>query len=520
MPVEEPKQSQDFRTLHRTVARLVEGCNALLNMTGIMEGRASGRGSLRMAGPFAELRINTDKTGGDVSGQNKRHTSVVIASSHNPSDFGEYVFWGAVVAEDATGTIQFYIDGNAWGAPVTIVSGLAISASRNDLSSGTHNIQAHYSGDYQYLDGWSDVFEQVVNELDRPVVQCSAVPNPAEQGIDFVTFLADVTTQNPIPPAPELTGTVRFFIDGSNFSDRPLTFLRQNGDRTKTYRADTSDDPINYLSFGDHEIRAFYLGDNNYRTAQDSVILRIKKSANINLTVTPNPQEPNGIVTIRCTVTGDAITPVGTVHYFIDGVDVFDEELTNGVSEFQLNVGPTERDFTIAAHYDGDDWYMPGNSNTVILHVVNAIVVSNLPSYIVQTIHINGGVDGCVVQFHAHFPSDIHQVYLFIGDGVLGMNGHVTIAWHCDNVAYASFFDNDFPITIGWINVSTENTLGQIFTGSANIAVGPSCSLDYSPFFRIFFKDNPSGGGNVIPFYYNGQRVNFVDIPIVIQFLN
>src|SRR5262249_13697804 len=46
-----------------------------------------------------------------------------------------------------TGTVQFAVDGNPFGAPVALSGGSATSSSTSTLSAGSHTITASYSGD-------------------------------------------------------------------------------------------------------------------------------------------------------------------------------------------------------------------------------------------------------------------------------------------------------------------------------------------------------------------------------------
>jgi hypothetical protein len=49
-----------------------------------------------------------------------------------------------------TGTVQFAVDGAAYGAAVTLSDGMAISPSTSTLAAGTHTVTATYSGDSNY----------------------------------------------------------------------------------------------------------------------------------------------------------------------------------------------------------------------------------------------------------------------------------------------------------------------------------------------------------------------------------
>lgn len=362
--MEAPKAGEDCRMLYRYVSQLVKETNSLLNMTGVFEGRVRGvmgLGALRMFGNAAELRIVV--RGGELDGGTDRQlTNMAIASSDNPSGFGDPVFWAAGVAPDATGTISFFNDGRPFFIG-TVSGGIVITPAFSNLESGDHIITANYSGDHRYFSATVSL-RQTVSALARPTVQGFASPNPAKKGIDFVTFGANVTGNDPIPPAPQITGDVRFFIDGSNFGDRTLQHL--SGD---TWRATTADDPINYLDFGDHEIITRYLGDDNYGPASDTFTLHIKDVPDVHLAITPNPAAPNTDVVMSCSVSGNHGVATGTVRFLIEGDLFVDWPLTNGVARLTFNTGVTEGTFTFVGVYLGDDNYAPEASNAVDLVV-------------------------------------------------------------------------------------------------------------------------------------------------------
>ncbi len=92
--------------------------------------------------------------GGQTVG--KASSSTVVSSSANPSVFGQSVTFTATVAAVApgtgtrTGTVQFSIDGVAFGAPVTLSGGSATSGAASMLAVAGHTVTAAYSGDTNF----------------------------------------------------------------------------------------------------------------------------------------------------------------------------------------------------------------------------------------------------------------------------------------------------------------------------------------------------------------------------------
>jgi hypothetical protein len=74
--------------------------------------------------------------------------TVGVSSSQNPSAYGQAVsFTATVTGANPSGSVQFNIDGSAFGSPVTLASGTATSGSISTLTGGTHTVTAVYSGD-------------------------------------------------------------------------------------------------------------------------------------------------------------------------------------------------------------------------------------------------------------------------------------------------------------------------------------------------------------------------------------
>jgi len=363
MPTE-PKQGEDVRLLYKIVREIAQGTNALLNMTGTMDGRAHGifgEGGLRVTETSAELRIDTAGQGAGIDQFVKQTTAVNLVSSKNPSDIGIYISFAAYVSTRATGTITFIIDGANFGT-YNVVNGAAGSSSLNTLTPGQHSIRAHYSGDNLFNSADGSI-SQVVNGPNPPTVDVKGQPNPSRKGIDNVIFVATVTGVNPIPPAPNITGSVDFYIDGSFFQTVALTHLSG-----QQWQAKTS--PINWLSFGNRIILARYTGDRNYGTAYNSYTQNVVGTANVVLTINPNPVPPNSGLTLRATVSGSFGVPTGTVQFSGPHGNIGGPVgLSGGVAALGIGSGPTEGNFGIAATYSGNN-----NYTSAVSPVVNLVV--------------------------------------------------------------------------------------------------------------------------------------------------
>ncbi|PWW59542.1 ExeM/NucH family extracellular endonuclease [Actinokineospora spheciospongiae] len=73
-------------------------------------------------------------------------TTTVVTSSANPSVVGAAVRFTATVSGATGGTVQFAVDGRAFGRPVPVVGGKAVSEPISALGLGAHPVTAAYSG--------------------------------------------------------------------------------------------------------------------------------------------------------------------------------------------------------------------------------------------------------------------------------------------------------------------------------------------------------------------------------------
>jgi uncharacterized repeat protein (TIGR03803 family)/parallel beta-helix repeat protein len=136
------------------------GASAMLNpaTAGISGGQASATATANgTAGSYVVTATAAGAASVDFSLTNdKAVTTTVAASSTNPSVYGQAVtFTATVTASGApagalTGTVQFVIDGQNYGAPVALSGGTA-SVRAAALAAGRHTVAALYSGDGNFL---------------------------------------------------------------------------------------------------------------------------------------------------------------------------------------------------------------------------------------------------------------------------------------------------------------------------------------------------------------------------------
>ena len=208
---------------------------------------------------------------------NMGSATVLLTSPTNPSILNNPVTFTATVSpSDATGTIQFTIDGVNFGSPVPLTGGSAISGAIYTLSVGNHFITAVYSGDTNYHGTTSSILTQTVNKISTTVNLISSSPYAALG--QSVTFTATVN-----PSAA--TGTVTF-KDGSNTLG------------TGTVSSGVVTYSTSALTTGSHSITAAYSGDANYLSSTSSTLTQW--ITNVTATFSPS----SGPVGTMMTVSG------------------------------------------------------------------------------------------------------------------------------------------------------------------------------------------------------------------------
>ena len=177
-----------------------------------------------------------------------------LASSLNPSIYGQKVTWTATVTSSGsvtpTGTIKFTWSGHTIGSATLNSSGVA-TLTRSNLIAATYPLKAVYAGDAANLGSTSAVLNQVVLETTSKATLTSS-PNPSTQG-QAVTFTAKITSPTVIPTGPVT------FIAGTTV----LGTAQLGGGKAKLV--------ISSLPVGSTKVTVKYNGDSNIAKSSASV---------------------------------------------------------------------------------------------------------------------------------------------------------------------------------------------------------------------------------------------------------
>ncbi|MCI0680506.1 MAG: Ig-like domain repeat protein [Gemmataceae bacterium] len=283
------------------------------------------------------------------------NSSVAVASSSNPSVFGQNVTFTATVSAVApgagvpTGTVDFFIDSVLVGNDVLLVNGQASHPIATLTVAGSpHDINVVYNGstNFNASNGTLAGGQTVNPATTQTQVTSSANPQLAGQAVTFTATVSAVAPGSGVP-----TGTVDFIIDGSSVGSSDITLV--NGQATFNFTTSV---------LGNHTVVVHYDGDasGNFATS-DSATLNQEIKANTTTTVVADtdPSVFGQQITLTATVTGVVgLPPQGTVTF----IDLSNGNAVLGTEDLDVNGATTldisslsVGDHVIRATYNGDD---------------------------------------------------------------------------------------------------------------------------------------------------------------------
>jgi type II secretory pathway pseudopilin PulG len=282
---------------------------------------------------------------------NKITTSVILASSSNPSTYGGSVtFTATMTPGSATGTVTFKDGGTTLGTG-TLSTGTA-TYSIASLTAGSHAITAVYGGDANCNASTSSTLTQTVNKTATSVVLASN-SNPSAYG-GSVIFTATMTPGG-------ATGTVTFKDGGTTLGTGTL------GSGTATYTTSA-------LAAGSHAITAVYGGDANCNASTSSTLTQTvnKAATSVALASNSNPSAYGGSVTFTATMTPGGAT--GTVTFKDGGTTLGTGTLGSGTATYTTSA-LAAGSHAITAVYGGDANCNASTSST-LTQTVNVVLTN------------------------------------------------------------------------------------------------------------------------------------------------
>jgi hypothetical protein len=326
---------------------------------------------------------------------NKANTTTSVASSVNPSVYGQSISFTATVTVNApgsqaganpTGTVTFYDGGVAIGTGM--LSNTATDTATfttSALSTATHTITAAYtSGDANFnASAASASITQTVGQANTATTLTSS-PNPSVYG-QTVTFTAVVTAVAPGSGIP--TGTVTF----KGAKGVVLGTVAVNGMGQATLSIST-------IAAGSTTVTATYNGDGNFSTSSGTTTQVVNKASTATaLTSSLNPSIYGQNVTFTATVTATSGgTPTGSVTFKDGTTTLGTSTLNSGVASFTISTLAVGT-HPITAAYSGSSNFNPSTSS-VLTQTVNSALASSSTAVVSS---VNPSVFGESVTFTA-----------------------------------------------------------------------------------------------------------------------
>ena len=278
-------------------------------------------------------------------------TSTTVASTLNPSVFGQNVTFNATVSAASgtpTGSVTFS-DGGILLVTVPL-SGAGASFSTTTMAVGTHSITATYNGDTNYSGSLSSGVTEVVKQA-TSTVTLSTSANPAAYS-QTVNLTATITPQF----GGNATGTVTFFDGVTSLGSFPVS-------------ANAATSSVSTFTVGTHMLRATYSGDVNVAAGLSLNLNQkvVKAKTTTAVMSSANPTFVGQSVTYTATIVPVAPalgSPTGTVTFKQGSATVATVPLSGGTATMTTSyaAGGT---LSIKAVYSGDSNFLTSSSATL-----------------------------------------------------------------------------------------------------------------------------------------------------------
>jgi hypothetical protein len=299
--------------------------------------------------------------------------TVTTVAATTPSVYGEPVTFSASVSHDAgldaTGQLQFVVDGHNLGGPVPLANSTATSPSTSQLDPGDHDVVARYLGDANYAPSTSAARTATVEKAATTTTLMST-PNPTSFG-QPVTFTAEVAVVAPGAATP--TGSVQFTVDGAPFGTAvPLT-----GSSASLH--------VSSLGAGNHSVSATYNGDARLQRSSSAELTQGVDRAATTVTFDPAGNAVSG-QRVSFTVHVDTVpaggTPDGIVQFSVDGVPLGDPVTLTGGTATSPSIALRAGSHTVVADYQGTSNFSGSQAQTtqVVDPAPTSVAVDSTPN--------------------------------------------------------------------------------------------------------------------------------------------
>jgi len=297
-------------------------------------------------------------------------TLTLVAESATPTGGGTDLLTATLSQSNSSGavpsgTVSFLLDGTSQGS-VTLTNGTTATYSLTVPSSGTHTLQAVYSGDTNFATASSSIVVLTVSKITTTLAATPSTTTPAAGS----TMTVNVTITPASYTTTQPSGTVTFLLDGT--TSEGIATVTQGNPSTATIS-------FTAPSAGSHTILATYGGDTYYSgsTAYTSTLTVSKTSTTLSVipaTATPAAGSSLQVTAYVYPSATLSTLPTGTITFTLDGATVGSASVTTGspaTATISVTI-PSSGSHTLGATYAGDTNYSSSTATTVTLNAVKS----------------------------------------------------------------------------------------------------------------------------------------------------
>jgi uncharacterized repeat protein (TIGR03803 family) len=423
-------------------------------------------------------------------------TTGLLAVSPNPAATNQQVTLTASVSPPSgyqgtqpTGTVTFYISGQAIGAPVQLTAGQAVTTT-SFSAAGTYPVYATYSGDTNFQGITTSTIEEQVTVATTTSLTTSGSPSVVGQ---TVTFTAAINPAN-IPNGD----TVTFYDSGTSIGSATTT--------SGSAALSTSS-----LSVGTHSVTSTFAGDATYHASTSTAVTQVVNAYSTTTTLTSglNPSTYSQSVTLTATVTSAGPSPTGVVTFYNGASSLGIVTLSGGAATLPSSTLPAGTD-SITAAYSGNA--SSANSTSTVL----SQVVAQAPTTTTLTASTNPVSTNQQVTFTAtvqgqYGGAPIGTVAFYSNGTQIGAAIAISAGQASTTTSFAS---------AGAYSITAVYSGSSNFTGSSAPALSETVNLT-STTTSLRSSDSPSTVGVAVTFTAtvksskgsipNGDTVTFYD---------
>jgi hypothetical protein len=309
----------------------------------------------------------------EVDTTSQSPTTTALASSLNPSIYGQTVTWTATVTTSGkttpTGKVNFNWGSDSIGSATLNSSGVA-TLTKSNLSADPYPLFAVYTGDTNNGPSASAILNQTVTQTTSAATLTSSL-NPSTQG-QSVTFTATITSPTTTPTGPVTFSTGKTTLGTVELSKGKATFT------TST------------LAVGSDTVTVTYPWNSDISGSSASVLQTVTGSTGTTAATLTWAANPPVNETFTATITSTKSVPTGTVTFTVGNTVLGTSQLSNGIATLTtstLSVGSN----TVTATYSGD----ANNSPTSAWATQTFVMPYNATLYLQQ----EGGSAGATTEF-------------------------------------------------------------------------------------------------------------------------